>query len=359
MVMNASTARENEVRHPGAATVADRGAAVGLRLRATTIAGTRVSYVDEGHGPPVVLLHGAPHTSLAFLRVIRELRGHHRVIAPDLPGFGGSEQPPDFRGTLEEFASFVVDFCADLRLRLCLNELDSARARKEESRGDRLPEPVDLEDFGLDRLEVLDQVSMAFLVLLQRLTPAERAVLLLHDVFALEHAEIAALLDKTDAACRQLLRRAREHIAVARRTLSVSKEEHRRLLRAFIAAAGAADVAGLQRLLADEVMLVADAGAGGGFYGRVRNLSGPLRGRVKVAAFVAAVAPQGAAGLEVRERELNGQPAIVLFRAGRPYTVLMIAVADGQIASIFLHADASRLSHLGGQATGYSREDGE
>src|SRR5437899_3102169 len=84
--------------------------------------------------------------------------------------------------------------------RLCLNELDSARARREQSRGDRLPEPVALEEGPLGRIEALEQVSMAFLVILQRLTPAERAVLLLHDVFDFPHAEIAALIDKNEAA---------------------------------------------------------------------------------------------------------------------------------------------------------------
>src|SRR4029453_16909682 len=85
--------------------------------------------------------------------------------------------------------------------RLCLNELDSAKARHEESRSDRLPEPIDLDEGGIGRLESLDQVSMAFLVVLQRLTPAERAVLLLHDVFDLAHDAIAPLVGKSGAAC--------------------------------------------------------------------------------------------------------------------------------------------------------------
>src|SRR5580693_7325823 len=82
--------------------------------------------------------------------------------------------------------------------RLCLDELDSARARREESRSDRLPEPVDLIDRGVGRIEALDRISMAFVVLLQRLTPAERAVFLLHEAFDLEHAEIADLLGKSE-----------------------------------------------------------------------------------------------------------------------------------------------------------------
>src|SRR4051812_5243697 len=93
--------------------------------------------------------------------------------------------------------------------RLCLNELGSARARREEARSDRLPEPIDLDEGGLGQVQKLEQLSMAFLVLLQRLTPAERAVLLLHEVFDFDHAEIAELVGNSAAACRKLLERAR------------------------------------------------------------------------------------------------------------------------------------------------------
>jgi RNA polymerase sigma-70 factor (ECF subfamily) len=230
--------------------------------------------------------------------------------------------------------------------RLCLNELSSARVRREEARVDRLPEPVGSNDLGLERVEVLDQVSMAFLVLLQRLTPAERAALLLHDVFDFDHGEIATLLHKTEPACRQLLKRAREHVEVERRSLTVSQVEHQRLLRAFLAAATTGDVASLKAILADEVVLVADAGPDGGSYGRVRNLPGPVVGREKVAAFVAAVGPQGASGVMVAERELNGQPAVVLFRDGQPFTVIMLAVVDGLIRSVFMQADLDRLHRV-------------
>jgi RNA polymerase sigma-70 factor, ECF subfamily len=231
--------------------------------------------------------------------------------------------------------------------RLCLNELDSARSRKEEARGDRLPEPVALTNIGPQQVETLDQVSMAFLVLLQRLTPAERAVLLLHEVFDFEHEEIADLLAKSEVACRQLLKRAREGVASERRSLTVSPEMHRRLLRAFLAAASAGDVQGVTSLLADEVVLIADAGPGGGTYGRVRNLPGPILGRTKVAAFVAAVTPQGAEGLVTQECELNGQPAILVLRDGRPYTAILLSVADEKVRGVFIHADPSRLRHVG------------
>ena len=120
--------------------------------------------------------------------------------------------------------------------RLCLNELDSAKARHEESRSDRLPEPIDLDEGGIGRLESLDQVSMAFLVVLQRLTPAERAVLLLHDVFDFAHDEIATLVGKSEAACRKLLERARQNVATEKRLFSTSQDAHRRLLGAFVQA---------------------------------------------------------------------------------------------------------------------------
>lgn len=231
--------------------------------------------------------------------------------------------------------------------RLCLNDLDSARARKEEARGDRLPEPVSLEDTGIVRLEALDRISMAFVVLLQRLTPAERAVLLLHEIFEFEHHEIANLIEKSEPACRQLLKRAREHIANERRTLTVTPDAHRRLLRSFLEASSSGDVSRVASLLAEDVVLIADAGPEGGAYGRVRNLPGPIVGTTKVAAFVAAVTPQGAAGLVTQECELNGQPAVLVLRDGRPYTAILLAVAGDRIRGVFIHADPARLSHVG------------
>lgn len=231
--------------------------------------------------------------------------------------------------------------------RLCLNELTSARARKEEARGDRLPEPVDLENSDLGRVESLDRISMAFLVVLQRLAPAERAVLLLHEVFGFQHAEIGAFVEKTPAACRQLLKRAREHVQDQRRSLSVAEDVHQRLLREFLVATRSGDVDPLVRLLTDDAVMIADGGPEGATYGRVRNLPGPITGAKKVAAFLAAVSSQGADGLVVRECQLNGQPGILVLRAGAPYATISIAVRDARISAVFLQADPNRLGHVG------------
>jgi RNA polymerase sigma-70 factor (ECF subfamily) len=229
--------------------------------------------------------------------------------------------------------------------RLCLNELGSARARREEMRSDRLPEPVDLDGGGLGKLEKLEQISMAFLVLLQRLTPAERAVLLLHEVFDFDHDEIADLIGNSAAACRKLLERARKNLQSERRMLLASADEHRRLLSAFVKAATAGDVDGLAQLLAPDAVLISDGGPEGRVVAGQRNLREPLEGAAKIATFVAN-ASKRAESARVEERRLNGQPAIVLFEGDQPLAAILLAVADGKIQRIFFHADVEHLRHV-------------
>jgi len=231
--------------------------------------------------------------------------------------------------------------------RLCLNELDSARARREESRGDRLPEPVDLGLVGGDAVETLDQISMAFLVLLQRLTPAERAVLLLHEVFEMSHSEIGTLLEKSEAACRQLLGRARAHLASERRGVRTSREEHRRLLLAFVEASRKGEMDRMLTLLAEDATLVIDTGPDGKRVGPIRNVGRPVEGATRIAAFLAAVARQVPAFGEARECVLNGEPAVVYIRDGRPAAAILISAAEGRICRVFVQVDAHRLGHLG------------
>ena len=231
--------------------------------------------------------------------------------------------------------------------RLCLDELGSARARREESRSDRLPEPVQLDESGIGRVETIDQLSMAFLVLLQRLTPAERAVFLLHEVFDMRHDEIARRLGKNDTACRQLLSRARKHVAAERRVFQTSHEEHRRLLMAFVSAANGGEQEPLLELLAEDAVLIADAGPGGTRYGRIRNVGRPVLGRAKIAALMQAAARQRLPPAEFQERVLNGEPAAVGFRDGSAVVAVLVSIAEGKIRHVFLQADPERLRHLG------------
>src|SRR5262249_329180 len=162
---------------------------------------------------------------------------------------------------------------------------------------------------------------MAFLVILQRLRPAERAVLLLHDVFDFDHREIGELIGKSEVACRKLLERARRNIGArgevdrdgAAPGTPASREDHRPFLQAFVRAASSGDVFALAQLLAEDAELISDGGAAGLAVGGIRNLTKPLRGGRRVAAFVAAATARSPAGLKVEERELNGQPAVVMW----------------------------------------------
>ncbi|UJR80999.1 sigma-70 family RNA polymerase sigma factor [Sandaracinus amylolyticus] len=230
--------------------------------------------------------------------------------------------------------------------RLCLNELTSARARREESRGDRLPEPIDLAANGLETIEAQETLSMAFLVVVARLTPSERAVLILHDVLGFSHEEIAGIVDKSVPACRKLLERARSNLRTARREREASREEHARLLDAFARAARLGDVDALVALLRDDAVMITDGGAAGRRGPGIRNLVVPLHGAANVARFVVVATKRGPSGLTMASRELNGAPALVIEHEGAPYAVLAVHVEDGRIAAVYFHADAARLGHV-------------
>lgn len=247
---------------------------------------------------------------------------------------------------LSELPESPKAFLATMVTRQCLNELGSARARREELRSNRLPEPVQLDDVA-SAVELADRISMAFLVTLQRLTPAERAVLLLHDVFDFEHEEIAALLEKSAPACRQLLRRARRQVAAERRSFTASRAQHERLLHAFLSASRDGNVKAIAQLLASDAMLIADGGPTGVTIGGVRNLPRPVRGAHKVAAVVASLSRRAPVNLERRECTLNGQPALVAFLDGQPAFTILLGVANDHIRRVFICADPERLAHVG------------
>lgn len=236
-------------------------------------------------------------------------------------------------------------YLVTLVTRSCLTQLGSASVRREETRA-ILPEPIDLAGAGFERVDALERISMAFLVLLQRLTPAERAVLVLHEVFDYDHAEIAALVGKSTPACRKLLERARSNVAAERRMLSASREEHARLFEAFIRAATEGDSDRLVSLLAEDAVLVSDGGVGGRTIAGIRNLDAPLHGRDKIAAFVVTTSERGATVLAREQRELNGQAALLLHQGGRPAVAIMLGIADGRIARVYVQADPTRLTRL-------------
>jgi RNA polymerase sigma-70 factor (ECF subfamily) len=178
---------------------------------------------------------------------------------------------------------------------------------------------------------LLDQVSMALLCLLRRLTPQERAVLLLHDVFDLDHGRVAGLLESTEPDCRRLHARAQETVAVSRQALMTSREERRELLRLLVQIAGRGDVAGLRGLLAGDVALIAR------FHDEPRVLDGPDR----IAALLAALMRERPAiAVSHRECELDREPAVVVLRNDEVFAAVLVSVADAAIRQVFVYADA-------------------
>jgi Sigma-70, region 4 len=235
---------------------------------------------------------------------------------------------------------------ATVTTRLAINELRSARARRERYVGEWLPEPIitDGHDDPARHAETADSLSMAMLVLLESLSPEQRAVLLLHDVFDYQYLEIAEIVGKSADSVRQLATRARRHVAQRRPRFQTTREQRDALAQRFFAAVEHGDLAGLEALLSHDVKLTGDGG------GKVPALARSLRGRIGVAhtlinwARLAARRP----GMSLRPVEVNGGPgALYLDPQQRLIGVIALDIADGRIASISAIVNPDKLTHLG------------
>ena len=245
----------------------------------------------------------------------------------------------------EEIASPRA-FVATVTTRLAINELHSARARRELYVGEWLPEPIitDAADDPAGHAETADSLSLAMLVLLESLSPEQRAVLLLHDVFGYGYPEITQIVGKREDNVRQLATRARQQVKARRPRFTTTREQQRELAQRFFAAAEHGDLAGLEALLAHDVELTGDGG------GKVPALAKSLLGRSRVARTVmkwlqlVARYPQ----VSMRPVEVNGGPgAIFLDEQERLLAVWAIDVIDGQIAGIRSIVNPDKLAHLG------------
>jgi RNA polymerase sigma-70 factor (TIGR02957 family) len=237
-------------------------------------------------------------------------------------------------------------FVATVTTRLAINELRSARARREEYVGEWLPEPIvtDGDDDPAGHAEMADSLSLAMLVLLESLSPEQRAVLLLHDVFDYGYPEIATIVGKSEDNVRQLASRARRHVEQRRPRFQTTREQRGELARRFFAAAEQGDLAGLEALLAHDVQLTGDGG------GKAPALARPLRGRNRVARTLINWFRQVARlpGVSLRPVEVNGGPgALFLDGEQRLISVLALDITGGQITSIGGIVNPDKLSHLG------------
>jgi RNA polymerase sigma-70 factor (ECF subfamily) len=234
---------------------------------------------------------------------------------------------------------------------LCLNRLASARARREVYIGPWLPEPVLTSDGMLGPMESAaqrDSVSLALLVLLERLTPAERAVFVLREAFGYGYRDIAAILGLSEANCRQLHRRVRQRLPAATSRFAPDRGQWRDLVDRFLAAARDGDLPGLERLLAADVTAWADGG------GKVVAARRPVLGRDRVARYLAGITRFGA-GLQISVTEVNGAPAVVGTRAGTLAGVLVLEVSGDQITAVHLMSNPDKLGFASRQVTRLSR----
>ena len=257
------------------------------------------------------------------------LRYHREIADPDCPAIDAPQA----------WLSTVVS-------RLALDELRSARARREVYVGEWLPEPL----LGVGaaasdpatEAETADSLSLAFLVVLESLTPEQRAAFLVHDVFDYRFDEIASIVGTSTANARQLASRARREVEARRPRFESSVEQRERLADGFFAAFGEGDIAGLERILAEDIELHGDGG------GKVPALARPIMGRVRVARTMSAwmKAASGFGELGLDRVSVNGQPGALLIIEGSVAAVMSLEIADGQVQAIRSLVNPDKLARV-------------
>lgn len=230
-------------------------------------------------------------------------------------------------------------FLTTVVVRLSLDELGSARARRETYVGPWLPEPLLVDESDpAAASELADTLSMAFLVLLETLSPLERAAFLLREVFGYDYDEIASMLDKQPAACRQLVARSRRHVEERRQRYDADRKRGTELAHTFLAACLSGDLDGMLALLAEDATLWTDGG------GVVKAARRAIVGARKAARFLIAVTPNVPATATIHDAVVNGQPGVLIVDGGAAYLTMSFDVLDGRIAGIRVVSNPEKLS---------------
>lgn len=225
--------------------------------------------------------------------------------------------------------------------RLCLDRLRADRAERKAYRGPWLPEPL-IEEISEDPVERAEEVSVAFLLALERLSPLERAVFLLHDVFDADYPAIAETLDRSEAACRQLVARARSHLKDAKPRFPVAHEAAARLAAAFMDAARRNDIEGLKAVLAADAVMITDGG------GKRKAALRPLVGADDIARLIQGLIWRGAIPLagQIRFARINGAFGVVLRDDEDVATIAFEPGEGGKLAAIYMVRNPEKLAHV-------------
>jgi RNA polymerase sigma-70 factor (ECF subfamily) len=231
--------------------------------------------------------------------------------------------------------------------RVCLDQLGSARAKREQYIGPWLPEPLaGMTPDVAETVADFDSLSIAFLVLLESLSPKERAVFLLHDVFGYDFASIGEIVGESDAYCRQLAKRARAHMAERRPRFTADRAQQERLTTDFLRAVSEGDMPALIETLTDDVTVYSDGG------GKVNAARKPVMGRDKVVQFLTNLMRLAPAGTSFRIESINGQPGIVTLIDGEVRNVVTFEFADSAISGIYIVVNPDKLGPVASALSG-------
>lgn len=243
-----------------------------------------------------------------------------------------------------ERAGEVVDdpaaWLTTVTVRLALDVLRSARHRRETYVGPWLPEPLSTEGDPAEEVALAESLSMALLVVLETLSPLERAVFVLREVFAFDHAAIAAMLERSEPAVRQTARRARAHVAARRPRFEPDRARRSEVAQRFLAACSGGSVGALLEVLSADVVMTSD---GGGVVTAARK---PIEGRDRVGGFIAGLLGQATGRETFRLAEVNAAPSLLLFEDGALTGVYALQVADGAVVAIHALRNPAKLAGL-------------
>jgi RNA polymerase sigma-70 factor (TIGR02957 family) len=251
--------------------------------------------------------------------------------------------------TVEEPRAYLVRVAS----RLAIDRLRQAKTRRESYVGPWLPEPISTAPDAAEQAELADSVELALLVVLETLTPLERAVFVLREAFDLPFSEIAEIIGREEPATRQLAKRARDHVRDKRPRFDVDRDERRRITQRFMDASTRGDLDGLIELFADEVTMVSDGG--GKARAALRAITGVenvtrwfmgINTPANIARFMASIGMAGVTDYSLAMATINNGPAMILMAEGRVITVVSLVIADGKISEVYVLANPDKIGHL-------------